>query len=174
VIDTALLATFETGVNERLLTFETWTDSAAFGARFEAAFGATLPAPCRAIGLGVARVLWLEPAVWLLRAPRAEAAALSEKLSTVLGEDGAVTDISGGLVRRRITGPSWRGLLMIGGVFDAESRDFGPGCVAGTVIEHMAVRLDVIDAETVDAYVAPSYAHDLFHFWDRAAARMGQ
>jgi hypothetical protein len=62
--------------------------------------------------------------------------------------------------------------MMIGGVFDAESPAFASGCVAGTVIHHLPVRLDVIDAETVDAYIPPSYAAELMGHWQRSIARL--
>jgi hypothetical protein len=61
---------------------------------------------------------------------------------------------------------------MIGGVFDAESPSFGPGSMAGTVIHHMPVRLDVVSEGAVDAYVPPSYADDLLDHWRRSAARI--
>ena len=91
------------------------------------------------------------------------------RLVEVAGDDGAVTDISGAAVRCAIHGGDWRTLLTYGGVFDAESPTFGPGSVAGTVVEHMAVRFDVITQDQVDAYVAPSYAQDLFGYWARVA-----
>ena len=94
------------------------------------------------------------------------------RLNQALAEDGAATDISGGFLRQTLTGPAWRELLMISGVFDAEDPAFVPGCVAATVIAHTPVRLDVIGPDRVDAYVAPSQAGDLLALWTRAAARM--
>jgi heterotetrameric sarcosine oxidase gamma subunit len=112
------------------------------------------------------RVMWWEPKVWLVR-------GTSTDFAEVLAEESAAIDVTGAFSRLRITGPDWRELLMIGGVFDAESPTFGPDCIAGTVIHHLPVRLDVIDAQTVDAYTPPSYAAELAHHWEVAARRIG-
>ena len=98
---------------------------------------------------------------------------LSEPLAAALQGRGAVTDVSGGFRRIRVHGPLWRELLMIGGVFDAE-HGFPVGSTAGTVIHHLPVRLDAVDAGTVDAYVAPSYAEELLHHWRKARLRRGR
>lgn len=73
----------------------------------------------------------------------------------------ALTAIGGGIVRVALSGPGWRRLLMEGGVFDAESQPFGPGCGATSIIDHANVRLH--------CYVPTSYAHDLVTFWQLAA-----
>jgi heterotetrameric sarcosine oxidase gamma subunit len=128
------------------------------------------PPPCRASEAEGLRLLWWEPNTWLVRTDPAGAQAVMNRLIEAAGDDGAVTDLSGAFVRFRITGAAWRELLMIGGVFDAESPRFGPGAVAGTVIHHMPVRLDVISEGAVDVYTPPSYAADLEHHWRRSAA----
>ncbi len=153
---------------EALFLLEIWGEQVAVESRLEA----TLPLPCRSATAGTARTLWWEPETWLVRAPIAERDANLERLALVAGGDGAVTDISGALTRLRVEGPLWRDLLMIGGVFDAVSPTFGPGCVAGTVIHHLPVRLDVLSDSAIEAYVPPSYAEDLLHHWTRAAARL--
>ena len=45
--------------------------------------------------------------------------------------------------------------------------------VAGTVIHHLPVRLDVLASDTVDAYTPPSYAAELSALWARSIARLG-
>jgi sarcosine oxidase gamma subunit len=109
--------------------------------------------------------MWWEPKVWLVRGSAAD-------LADILAEDGAAIDVTGAFSRLRITGAVWRELLMIGGVFDAESATFTTDCIAGTVIHHLPVRLDVIDAQTVDAYTPPSYAAEMAHHWRAAAQRI--
>jgi heterotetrameric sarcosine oxidase gamma subunit len=146
---------------EPLTQIEVWGDLAAVEGRL----GATLPTAGRSTTLNAARVMRWEPKVWLVRSSDA---AFAE----VLAEDGASIDVTGAFSRLRITGWAWRELLMIGGVFDAESPTFGPDCIAGTVIHHLPVRLDVIDAHTVDAYTPPSYAAELAHHWEVAAQRI--
>ena len=152
-----------------LIAIEVWGDAASVSQRL----GAPLPPPCRAVVAGDRRVLWLEPNTWLVRSPRTEMDATLALLAEALGEDGAASDVSGAFTRLRVEGDGWRDLLMIAGVFDAESPGFGLGCVAGTVIHHIAVRLDVLSETAVDAYVAPSYAEGLLGHWRRSAARLG-
>ena len=160
---------FQAAPAEALLRLELWADPRPAQARFKRAFGADPPGPGRAVWAGSARIIWREPDAWMVRAPFAVRDALLVRLAEVAGDDGAVTDISGAAVRCAIRGEDWRTLLTYGGVFDAESPAFGPGCVAGTVVEHMAVRFDVIAQDQVDAYVAPSYAQDLFGYWAKVA-----
>ena len=157
---------------EALLRLELWSDPKLVSRRFEAAFQTALPSPNRAVSAGRARVIWREPSAWMIRAPLADREALEAELRTIAGGDGAVTDISGAAVRCTIRGSDWRILLTHGGVFDAEDPTFGPGCVAGTVIEHISVRFDVIAEDQVDAYVAPSFAHDLFDYWTSVARNL--
>jgi len=147
--------------SEPLVQIEVWGDLAAVERRL----GAALPKAGRSTTLNASRVMWWEPKVWLVRRSDTD-------FAEILAEDGAAIDVTGAFSRLRITGAEWRGLLMIGGVFDAESPTFAPDCIAGTVIHHLPVRLDVIDAQTVDAYTPPSYAAELVHHWDVAARRM--
>jgi heterotetrameric sarcosine oxidase gamma subunit len=147
---------------EPLVQIEVWGDLAAVERRL----GASLPRAGQSITLNGARVMWWEPKVWLVRGPYPD-------LADILADDGAAIDVTGAFSRLRITGGDWRELLMIGGVFDAESPAFAPDCIAGTVIHHLPVRLDVIDAQTVDAYTPPSYAAELAHHWEVAAGRIG-
>jgi heterotetrameric sarcosine oxidase gamma subunit len=90
-------------------------------------------------------------------------------LSAILADDGAVTAIGGGIVRIRLSGPSWRTLLMEGGVFDAEDPALSAGCSAATIIDHVNVRLHVISDDACDAYVPLSFSQGLLHFWKEAA-----
>jgi heterotetrameric sarcosine oxidase gamma subunit len=153
---------------ETLLALEIWGDQAVVEHRL----GAALPPSCRSATSGSRRLLWWEPGIWILRTTVEDRAALEPLLAPAVGDEGAVTDLSGGFIRIRISGRHWRDLLMIGGVFDAESPSFGPGSIAGTVIHHMPVRLDVVSEGAVDAYVPPSYADDLLDHWRRSAARI--
>ncbi len=148
--------------SEPLVQVEIWGDLAAFERRL----GATMPTARRSTTLNGSRIMWWEPKVWLVR-------GTSTDFAEVLAEDGAAIDVTGAFSRLRITGQDWRELLMIGGVFDAESPAFARDRIAGTLIHHLPVRLDVIDPETVDAYTPPSYAAELAHHWHAAARRIG-
>lgn len=145
-----------------LHAFEIWSAPEAVARRFEAATGFALPAMGHAEGHDALKLIRTEPTVWLVEG---DAAALP----AILGEDGALTAIGGGLVRIRLQGPDWRELLMEGGVFDAENPRFGPGCAASTVIDHVNVRLCVVADDICDAYVPLSLSAALLHFWEVAA-----
>ena len=105
-----------------------------------------------------------EPTVWLVEG---EISGLAE----ILGSDGSLTAIGGGLVRVHLAGAGWRSLLMEGGVFDAETAAFAAGSSAATLIDHVNVRLYVKSDDSCLVYVPLSYAADLLHFW-RVAVRM--
>lgn len=160
--------TIEAGPAGALWALELWTDDAAVKARLAEALGFSLPAPGRAAGDAARFALRQAPTVWWIGGERLDRAAT---LAALAG-DGALTAIGGGLRRVRLGGPAWRALLMIGGVFDAESPAFAAGCVASTVIEHVQVRLHVLAEDACDAYVPASHAEDLLHHWRQAAASL--
>lgn len=160
---------FQAAPPETLLRLEIWGDSKPVSRRFARSFGVALPGPGRSVTAGLLRVIWREPGAWMIRAPLVERDALHKRLALIGSDSGTVMDISGAAVRCALQGRDWRILLTYGGVFDAEAPTFGPGCVAGTVVEHIAVRHDVITEVHVDVYVAPSYAEDLFGYWNSVA-----
>jgi heterotetrameric sarcosine oxidase gamma subunit len=153
-----------------LIAIDLWGAAADMAARL----GRHLPPPCHVLAWGERRILWWEPNVWLVRAARSDLEPTLARLTAAVGGDGAATDLSGAFTRIRITGHGWRDLLMIGGVFDAEAASFGAGCVAGTVIHHLPVRLDVVSETVVDAYTPPSYAQALLGHWRRSLVRAAQ
>ncbi|MEY3939559.1 MAG: Sarcosine oxidase, gamma subunit family [Pseudomonadota bacterium] len=148
-----------------LHAFEIWGNPAAVGKRFKAACGFALPALGRSDGTAALRLIRFEPTVWLVEGD-------ASPLASILSDDGAVTAIGGGIVRIRLSGNNWRTLLMDGGVFDAESLTFAVGCSAATIIDHVNVRLHVIDETTCDAYVPLSFSQGLLHFWEQAAGSL--
>ncbi len=145
-----------------LHALEIWSNPSEVAKRFEAATGFGLPPAGRSDGSDALRLIRFEPTVWLVEGDTAN-------LSEILGEDGALTAIGGGIVRVRLSGPGWRSLLMEGGVFDAETPDFAPGCSAATIIDHVNVRLHVMSEDACIAYVPLSYAADMSHFWETSA-----
>lgn len=157
---------------EALMRLELWGDETAVAARTPALALGVPPPVGRAMDSAIGRWIWIEPAVWLVRAPLAQRAEALARLEAAAGADGAVFDITGGLARFRLSGLRWRELLTIGAVFDVESPDFAPGCAAATILRHAAVWFDVIDDATCDVYCLPSYAQDLAEGWARAIARM--
>jgi heterotetrameric sarcosine oxidase gamma subunit len=141
-----------------LYALEIWSNAAAVAQRFSKAKGFELPALGRSSGNGITTLIRYEPTVWLIEGDVAG-------LDTILGEDGAVTAIGGGIARVSLSGAGWRRLLMEGGVFDAENPAFATGCSAATIIDHVNIRLHVTADEECIAYVPASYAHDITAFW---------
>jgi heterotetrameric sarcosine oxidase gamma subunit len=132
---------------------------------------APLPSKGRAIETACGRLMWIEPRAYLLRAALADLDRAVASLEAIAGDHGAVFDLTGGLACFRLTGPGWRELLTIGGVFDVEDPAFEPGCVAATILHHAPIWIDVIDPETCDVYCPPSYGVELAERWAAAIAR---
>ena len=148
-----------------LYVLDIWSNPLAVLDRFEKAFGPSLPPLGSSLQLPDRLLIRYEPTVWLVEG---ETTGLAE----ILGSDGSLTAIGGSLVRVRLSGTSWRSLLMEGGVFDAESKAFAAGCSATTVIEHVNIRLLVESDNACLAYVPLSYARDMIHFWTLAAGSL--
>ena len=145
-----------------LHVLEIWSNPAEVARRFEGVTGFALPPAGRSQSSDALRLIRFEPTVWLVEG---DASALPD----ILGENGALTAIGGGIVRVRLSGPGWRSLLMESGVFDAEKPDFATGCSAATIIDQVNVRLHVESADACIAYIPLSYAADMIHFWNTAA-----
>jgi heterotetrameric sarcosine oxidase gamma subunit len=148
-----------------LHAFEIWSNPGAVAQRFKAATGFALPATGRADGTDALRLMRYEPTVWLVEGD-------TSPLAAILADEGALTAIGGGVARVRLSGSGWRTLLMEGGVFDAENPAFSPGCCVSTIIEHVNVRLHVVNEGTCDAYVPLSYSKALIHFWHETSATL--
>jgi heterotetrameric sarcosine oxidase gamma subunit len=153
-----------------LHALEVWSEAPAVAKRFEAATGFALPPMGRSAGTDALRLIRYEPTVWLVEG---DASALPDILGPqILGDDGSLTPIGGGIVRVRLSGRGWRALLMEGGMFDAESPAFTPGSSAATIIDHIAVRLHVVSDDACDVYVPASFSAGLMHFWEQAAGSL--
>jgi heterotetrameric sarcosine oxidase gamma subunit len=153
-----------------LQALEVWSNAPAVAKRLAAATGFALPPMGRSAGTDALRLIRYEPTVWLVEG---DASALPEILGPeILGDDGSLTPIGGGIVRVRLSGEGWRTLLMEGGVFDAESPAFAPGRSAATIIDHVAVRLHVVSDDACDVYVPASFSAGLVHFWEVAAGSL--
>jgi heterotetrameric sarcosine oxidase gamma subunit len=144
-----------------LHALEIWSNPTQVAARFRKSVGFDLPAMGSSTGTDALRLIRYDPTVWLVEGD-------ITALPALLGEDGALTAIGGSFVRVELSGLRWRRLLMEGGVFDAESPAFAPGCSAATVIDHVAVRLLVTSADSCLVYVPASYATDMIAFWKSA------
>jgi heterotetrameric sarcosine oxidase gamma subunit len=149
----------------QLHALEIWSNPTAVAARFKAATGFALPPMGRSAGTDALHVIRYEPTVWLVEGDVAQLAA-------IIANDGALTAIGGGVAKIRLSGTGWRALLMEGGVFDAENPNFTTGCRAATIINHVGVRLHVLDHNICDTFVPLSYSAALIEFWEEAAANL--
>lgn len=154
---------------QSLFRLALWDEAAR--ARLGTGLGVDLPGPCRAITAGSQRLLWLEHGHWLVACATAAAAKVHAHIADLVGNDGTIVEVGAALVGRSLIGSDWRGLLMVGGVFDAEDPGFDPGSVARTVMHHSPLLLDVIAGDHVNAYVPASYAGEFFGYWHAEIAR---
>jgi heterotetrameric sarcosine oxidase gamma subunit len=148
-----------------LHALDIWSHPISVAQRFEAAMGFALPAMGRSAGINNLQLMRFEPSVWLVEGD-------VSALPTLLGEDGALIAMGGGIVRVQLSGTGWRALLMESGVFDAENPSFGPGCTAATLIDHVNVRLHVVRDDMCIAYVPASFSTGLIKFWTLASRNL--
>ncbi len=148
-----------------LHALEIWSNAANVAKRFKAATGFALSPSGRSSDNDMLRLIRFEPTVWLVEGD-------ASALPAILGEDGALTAIGGGIVRVRLSGPGWRSLLMEWGVFDAESPAFAPGCSAATIIDHVSVRLHAESESACIAYIPASFSRSLIHLWETASSTL--
>ncbi len=146
-----------------LHALEIWSAPAAVAGRFKAETGFSLPPMGRSGRNDTVRLIRVEPTVWFVEGDVG-------RLPAILGDDGAVTEIGGGIVRVCLSGPGWRRLLMESGVFDAETTEFGAGHAASTIIDHVNVRLHVVTADRCEAYLPRSFSAALIEFWEKTAS----
>lgn len=122
------------------------------------------------------RAVRVEPRRWWLFAPSPAVGGTVGQASPgsaardAAGEYAAVA-IGGGLLRATLTGPGWRALLMVAGVFDAEDPGFGVGDCAATVIHHVPVWIVPVASDRAEVYFAASYAAGLVAMWTAAIER---
>jgi heterotetrameric sarcosine oxidase gamma subunit len=147
---------------EALLRLDLWTGPA----------DGVLPNVGHALDAFQGRLIGIEPAAWLLRAPMPQESEAGTWLAGLAGDHGAVIVLTGGLVRFRLEGARWRELLTINAVFDVENPAFAPGSVAATILNHAAIWIDVVTDAAADVYCLPSYSEHLATGWRHAISRM--
>ncbi len=124
--------------------------------------------PNRAAGTGDLTVLWHGPGQWLIvRAPAA--APLADELARLCGEDAAVVDLGHARSVLRLAGPGVRDVLAGGTSIDLRPAHLGPGACALTALGKIGALLHAVAPETIDVYVASSYAQALVEWLERAA-----
>jgi heterotetrameric sarcosine oxidase gamma subunit len=144
-----------------LHALEIWSNPVAVAKRFKTATRLDLPGMGRSAATETFCLIRFEPTVWLVEGD-------ASIFPAILGDDGVLTAIGGGIIRVQLSGNGWRTLLMEGGVFDAENPAFSAGCSAATIIGHVNVRLHVVSDDACIAYVPLSFSRSLIHFWKQA------
>ena len=105
------------------------------------------------------RALWLGPDEWLVVGPDGHHAALEQALRNALnGAVGSVVDVSANRSLLEIRGPKARQLLAHGVTTDLDSRSFGPGRCAQTLLAKAQVIIERPDDSVFRLYARTSFA----------------
>jgi heterotetrameric sarcosine oxidase gamma subunit len=129
-------------------------------------FGPITPAPNRAVIGGDLTILWHGPGQWLIvRAPAA--APLAAELARVCSEGAAVVDLGHARSVLRLEGEGVRDLLATGTSIDLRPTRFPPGACALTALSKIGALLHAVAPDTIDVYVARSYARALVEWLEQ-------
>jgi sarcosine oxidase subunit gamma len=121
---------------------------------------AITPTANRAVMAGDLTVLSHGPGQWLIvRVPAA--APLADELATLCGEGAAVVDLGHARTVLRFEGEGVRDLLANGTSIDLRPARFAPGACALTALGKIGALLHGVAPQTIDVYVARSYAQAL-------------
>jgi sarcosine oxidase, subunit gamma len=135
--------------------------------------------PNTTAGRGDLVALWLGPDAWLLTCPPGEVATRIEVLREALADvHVAITDVSDGRVALRLVGPNARDVLAKGCPLDLHPRVFTVGRCAQSLLAKTSVLIHLLhdDAQrgpTFDVYVARSFAHHLWAWFEDAGLEYG-
>jgi len=148
-------------------------DAAETAARLSKHFRVTLtPASNRAVTAADLTVLWHGPGQWLVvRAPGPS--PLADELARLCGEDAAVVDLGHARTVLRLTGGGVRDVLARGTSIDLRPARFAPGACALTALGKIGALLHAVAPETIDVYVARSYAQALVEWLEHATGDAG-
>lgn len=123
--------------------------------------GLSLPVvPNTVTSRGDRRALWLGPDEWLIVGPEDQEKALAQALRDGLGGVyGSIVDVSANRTILEIHGPKARDLLAHGIAIDLDTRSFGPGHCAQTLLAKAQVIIERgSDESAVHVYVRSSFA----------------
>ena len=116
-------------------------------------------------GRGV-RIIWLAPDRWLVIGKN------SSELVELIGK-AAINDISQGRVILRISGHNARDLLNKGCPIDLDPQIFPSGQAVSTLLGHLNVVIDCVEANIFEIYVSRSYHHFICEWLVRAGKEFG-
>jgi sarcosine oxidase subunit gamma len=143
-------------------------EAAATAERLSKHFGLTITAtPNHAVAAGDLTVLWHGPGQWLIvRAPAAT--QLADELAALLRDEAAVVDLGHARTAFRLEGPGARDALARGTSIDLRPAHFAPGACALTALGKIGALLHAVAPDTIDVYVARSYAQAVAEWLERA------
>jgi heterotetrameric sarcosine oxidase gamma subunit len=141
-------------------------DAAETAARLSKHFRLTItPTANRAVTTGDLTVLWHGPGQWLIVRPPA-ATPLADELAALCGDDAAVVDLGNARTVLRLTGEGMRDLLVTGTSIDLRPAHFASGACALTALGKVGALLHAVALDTIDVYVARSYAQAFIEWLD--------
>lgn len=128
--------------------------------RLAEALGFALPVvPNTVASKDAGRALWLGPDEWLVVGPDGQHQALEQTLRNGLhGAFGSIVDVSANRTRLEIRGPKAHELLAQGVPIDLDSRSFGPGHCAQTLLPKAQVIIERRDETAFHVYARTSFA----------------
>jgi heterotetrameric sarcosine oxidase gamma subunit len=136
-------------------------DPAETAARLSKHLSLTITAtPNRAVTAGDLTVLWHGPGQWLVVRPPS-AAPLADELAALFGDEVAVVDLGHARTVLRFEGEGVRDVLARGTSVDLRAAHFAAGACALTALGKIGALLHAVGPNTIDVYVARSYAQAL-------------
>lgn len=146
----------------------------ALAQAMQAAFGIALPGPGQCSAGADATAIWIQPAAWLITAPRGIEAALAARAAVAFAGIAAVEDQSHGRTVIAMSGPAARPVLARGCRIDLHPPAFGPGRAAMTQIAHVSCLVHQVDASPAfELTVFSTLAEHVFHWLLEAGAEAG-
>ena len=99
---------------------------------------------------GIHRVYWLGPNEWLLVSPIERTGALMAQLrEEVAAHRASVTDVSGGQILLRLTGPGVRSVLEKGCTLDFHPQEFAVGACAQSGLAKANILIGLVDDKPI-------------------------
>nr|WP_232478956.1 sarcosine oxidase subunit gamma family protein [Roseomonas rosulenta] len=140
----------------------------------QGAFGVALPGPGETSTGADATAIWIQPAAWLIMAPRGTEAALAARAAVAFAGIAAVEDQSHGRTVIAVSGPAACAVLARGCRIDLHPRAFGPGRAAMTQIAHVSCLVHQVHASpSFELTVFSTLAEHVFHWLLEAGAEAG-
>lgn len=121
--------------------------------------------PNHFVTFGGLTILWIGPDEWLVHCQEEWEEVLDYGLNAKLKRfSGAVINVSDYYVMLRIAGDKARALLQKSVPLDLYPPSFGPGRVAGTVLQKATITLAQVDATQFDIQMRRSFAAYVWHY----------